>query len=125
MTDLEEAEAWLASARYVLDEGGARARYTVVVAECIHAMIKANDALTLRFLRRRSTRHEDAALLFGELLRQHKIPPGDAHLRGLLLRAVSEKSEYDYKGREVGRDTALRWVRNAETFLEAVRTILG
>lgn len=126
MSDLDEAETWLATARFAFElEGIPRGRYTVVVAQCVHALIRANDALTLRYLGRRSTRHEDAALLFGELVRQHKIPAKHAGLRGLLLRAISEKSEYDYKGVSVGRDAAAKWLRETERFLEAVRDILG
>jgi hypothetical protein len=124
--DLDEAETWLATARVAFDLGGApRARYTVVAAQCVHALIRGNDALTLRYLGRRSTRHEDAALLFGELVRQHKIPARYAGLRGFLVRAISEKSEYDYKGTAVGRDAAARWLRDTERFLAAVREILG
>ncbi len=95
------------------------------MAQGIHALIRGNDALTVRYLGRRSTRHEDAALLFGELLRQHKIPAKYAGLRGLLVRAASEKSEYDYKGTVVGRDVAARWLRETERFLAAAREILG
>lgn len=109
---------------HLFDHGGGRARYTVVAAQCVHALIKANDALTLRFLRRRSTRHEDAALLFGEILRQRKVPAGYADLREILVRAMSEKSEYDYKGAEVSRDSAERWIRRTERFLRAVQEIL-
>ncbi|MGI0149927.1 MAG: hypothetical protein ACREDF_10415 [Thermoplasmata archaeon] len=90
----------------MLNHGEGRARYTVVAAQCVHAPIRANDALTMRFLQRRSTRQEDAALLFGELLRQTKIPPQYADLREILVRGISEKSEYDYKGTEVSRDAA-------------------
>ncbi len=126
MGDLDEAETWLATARMAFEmPGDPRSRYTVVAAQCIHAMIRGNDALTVRYLGRRSTRHEDAALLFGELVRQHKIPPRHAELRGLLVRAISEKSEYDYKGSSLSRDAAARWLREAERFLGAVREILG
>ena len=126
MGDLEEARVWLATAQLALDlKGDARSRYTVAVAQCIHGLIRANNALTVRFLGRRSTRHEDAALLFGELLRQHKIPAKHAALRSVLIRAVSEKSEYDYKGAAVSREAATRWLREAERFLEAARDILG
>lgn len=126
MTDLEEAQAWLGTARLAFDlEGASRVRYTVVVAQCIHALIRGNDALTMHYLRRRSTRHEDAALLFGELVRQRKIPAKYSDLRGLPVRAISEKSEYDYKGTSVGRETAARWLRETERFLTAVREILG
>ncbi len=95
------------------------------MAQCIHALIRANDALTVRLLGRRSTRHEDAALLFGELVRQKKIPAKYSDLRPVLVRAVSEKSEYDYKGIEVSRDMAARWMRQTERFVAAVREILG
>ena len=126
MTELEEAESWLAAAKALLDTTDrGRERFTVVAALCIHSMIKANDALTLHFLGRRSTRHEDASKLFGELVRAHKIPPPHTQLRALLTDAISEKSEYDYKGREVSRTGALRWIRAAERFLSAVREILG
>ena len=40
------------------------------------------------------------------------------------MRAVSEKSEYDYKGTEVSRDVAARWMRQTERFVAAVREIL-
>ncbi len=106
------------------DRGG-RARYTTAVAMTIHAMIRANDALTSRYLGRRSTRHEEASRLFGELLKQNKIPAKYAGLRNILMRAVSEKSEYDYKGTEVGSRVAKRWVREARRFIDAVKEILG
>lgn len=126
MSDLEEAGTWLETAKFAFDrEEAGRARYTVVVAQCIHALIKANDALSVRFLRRRSTRHEGAPVLFGELVRQRKIPARYADFRELLVRAVSEKSEYDYKGAGVGRDVAARWIQRTERFLQAVREILG
>ena len=125
MSEIEEAETRLASARVAFgQDASGRARYTVVVAQCIHALIRANDALTVRLLRRRSTRHEDAALLFGELVRLKKIPARFSDLRALLVRAVSEKSEYDYKGTEVSRDVAARWMRQTERFVAAVREIL-
>ena len=126
MKEFEEAESWLAAAKALLDSRDrGRERFTVVAALCIHSMIKANDALTLRFLGRRSTRHEDASKLFGDLVRSNKVAPPHTKLRALLSEAVSEKSEYDYKGREVSRTSAVRWVRDAERFLAAVREILG
>lgn len=100
-------------------------RLTVGVAMAIHGLIKANDALTLRFLGRRSTRHEGAPKLFGDLIRRNKIDPRHAELRRLLIRAVAEKSEYDYKGTEVSKAEASRWVRDTERFIAAVKGILG
>jgi len=83
-----------------------RSRFTVAVAQSIHALIKANDALAMRFLGRRSTRHEDAAVMFGTLAKQNKINPKYASFRALLTRASAEKSDYDYKGTEIGQEEA-------------------
>ena len=96
----------------------------MAVAQAIHAIIKANDALAVRFLRRRSTRHEDAAAQFKELVRRGTIPAKQSRWRDLLVQAVAEKSDYDYKGAEVGLKEARRWVRDADLFLGAVRVIL-
>ena len=126
MRELDEAEAWRAAARgTIAGDTGGRARYTTAVAMTIHAMIRANDALTVRYLGRRSTRHEDAGRMFGELLRRNKIPAEYAGLRNVLMRAVSEKSEYDSKGTEVGSRVAKRWVREARRFIDAVKEMLG
>ncbi len=125
MGDLEEAEIWYESARAVFDSVRGREKYTVAVAQSIHALVKANDALTVRYLGRRSTRHEDAAVLFGDLIRQGKIDPKLADRRRLLTKAVAEKSDYDYKSREVSKDTASGWLREVARFLEMVRKILG
>ncbi len=126
MRDLEEAEAWLDAARFTAgnpDRGSER--YTVAAAQAIHALIRANDALTFRFLGKRSTRHEDAASLFGDLIRQNKIEAKHAGLRSLLVRASAEKSEYDYKGTAAGKGEAARWIREVGRFIESVKAILG
>jgi len=102
-----------------------RERFTVATAQMIHGLIKVNDALTMRFLRRRSTRHEDAALLFEDLIRQHKIDQKYAPLRKLLIESVARKSEYDYGGAETGLDEAERRLREVEKFVRCAREILG
>ncbi len=97
----------------------------MVVAQAIHGLIRANDALTVRLLGRRSTRHEDAAMLFRALIRQNRIPPEHAALRDIVVEAVAEKSEFDYKGAEVSQAQASRWLTKAERFLKAVERILA
>ena len=117
---------WLASARHLLEESGLpRARFTVAIAQAIHAVIRGSDALTVRFLGRRSTRHEDAIVLFRDLVRSRRISPEYASWRDLLVRALREKSDYDYKGVKASANDARRWLRDAERFLAAVRKILG
>ena len=54
MKDLEEAESWLDAANFTLANASkGRARFTVAVAQSIHALIKANDALSMHLLGRR------------------------------------------------------------------------
>ena len=125
MKDLEEANAWQSGARKTFeDDSLGRERFTVAVAMAIHASIKANDALTMKFLNRRSTRHDDAALLFGDLVRQRKIQGKYAGYRDLLKRGAAQKSNFDYKGEGVGKDQAVRWLRDVERFIAAVAEIL-
>jgi hypothetical protein len=51
MRELREAEFWLTSAKGLFNASSAdREKYTVIVAECIHSIIRANDALTMEFL---------------------------------------------------------------------------
>jgi hypothetical protein len=52
-------------------------KYTVIVAQCIHSIIRANDALTLKFLKKRAFKHIEAPELFLELIKQHKILPSN------------------------------------------------
>lgn len=124
MREVREAEAWLSGAKHLLDVDTGRERFTVAVGMSIHSVIRANDALTMRFLKRKSTRHEDAPMLFREMVKQKKINPKYAGMRKVLERAIPQKSQYDYKGEEVGKKEAERWVREAERFVSTVREIL-
>ena len=125
MREVEEAKAWLAGAKHLVDVDDGKERLTVAVAMSIHSTIRANDALTMRFLKRRSTRHEGAAMLFREIIKQRKIDPKHAGLRKVLERAIPQKSFYDYRGAEVGKKEAVRWVKEAERFISTVEEILG
>ena len=125
MREVDEAVAWIRAAEFLLEaEDLGRARFTVAAAQAIHSMIKANDALSVEFLGKRSTRHEDAAKLFKEVVRQNKIPDRYARFRGPLGDAVADKSEFDYKGMEVSQEGARRRIRGAREFLAAVEEIL-
>ena len=124
MSELEEAEAWYESAVATFKSGRGREKFTVAVAQGIHALIRANDALTTKYLGQRSTRHEEAFVLFGDLIKRNKIDPKFSDLRKVLSKAAAEKSDFDYKGVEVSQATAARWLREVEGFLRAVHEIL-
>jgi len=125
LSDLEEAEAWYESAMATFKSNRGREKFTVAVAQAIHALIRANDALTTKYLDKRSTRHEEAVVLFGDLIKRNKIDPKFSDLRKLLSKAAAGKSDFDYKGVDVSQATAARWLREVEQFLKAVHEILG
>lgn len=126
MRELKEAEFWLKSARELLNsESQDNEKYTVVIAQSIHTIIRANDALTTKFLNKRAIRHDDAPELFLELIRLNKIPPKFANLRtSVLTPAVQTKSKADYKGLWSSSTDAEKWIRMAEKFLESVKECL-
>jgi len=114
---LREAESWAESARELLTKGASGERYTVVVAQCIHAMIRANDSLSMRYLKTRAKRHEEAIHLFRELVKQRKIPPEEAGFAKTLTEAIQSKAAYDYGGRRASKAEAERWLWNTEKFI--------
>jgi hypothetical protein len=115
--EIIEAKNWLRSAQELLDHGERKERFTVVVAQAIHSILKANDALTMRYLERRAMRHDQAILLFQDLIRQNKIPSEEARYSDILIRAIQEKSAYDYGGKWASKAKAEHWVRDARKFL--------
>lgn len=126
MREIKEAEHWLKSAKMLLAEPSMdREKYTVAVAQCIHSIIRANDALSMNFIGRRAVRHDDAPKLFLELISENKIPSKYANLRRTITDAVQLKSKVDYKGVEMSKADAKRWMNKAEKFLSAARDSLG
>lgn len=122
MKELKEADFWLWSAKNLLkSESTDREKYTVVVAHAIHSIIRANDALTLKFLGKRAIRHDDAPGLFLKLIQQNKIPSEYAKLRNTITEAIQLKSKADYKGITVSKSEAEKWIRKAEKFLKSAQ----
>lgn len=126
MREVKEAEAWLESANHLLKlERLGDERYTVMVAQAIHSIIRANDALTIKFLGKRALRHDDAPKLFLELVRENKIQAQYANLRkSVLFPAIQLKSKADYKGIITSKRDATNWISKAERFLRSVKECL-
>ena len=127
MRDVKEAEAWIESARALVgNDVMGEERYTVVVAQSIHSIIRANDAMTLRFLGKRAIRHEDSPRMFLDMVTGNKIPPQYAGLRkDILLPSVQTKSQADYKGTVFSKKEALSWIGKAEKFLKVSKECLN
>ncbi len=120
-----EAESWLVSAKHSLIEASEDdAVINVCCAQAIHAIIRANDALCLKFLTYKSTRHDDAAIIFGKLLREGKLPSEAAQFRDLISDAMRDKSGADYGKSTFSYYGAKRYVEGTESFIAITRGIL-
>lgn len=127
MSDAKESEYWIEGAKNIINSNNQDSeKYTVAVAMCVHSIIKANDALTIKFMDKRAIKHDDAPELFRELVQFNRIPPKFSDLRSLILvPAIKLKSKVDYKGAYSSKSDAERWIRNAEKFLSAVKECLN
>ena len=122
---MREAEGWLASAKHSLVEAQSDdVLASVCSAQAIHALIRANDALTMKLLGRKSTRHEDAPALFADLLREGKLPATEMRFRRLLARAMRDKSGADYGRKRFSPRDAEEYVSEAEMFIAMARTYI-
>ena len=127
MKELREAEFWLESAKNLFKKDiSDREKYTVVVAQLVHSIIRANDALTQKFLGKTAIRHDEAMGLFLELARANKIPAKYSDLRKtVLIPAIKIKSKVDYHGFDISKNETEKWIVLAERFLDAVRDSLS
>ncbi len=119
---IKEAEGWLASAREKLSEAKDEpALANVCCALAIHAIIRANDALSLRYLGIKATRHDDVVNVFSKLLRNN-LPKGDGRFKDLISKVPRDKSGADYGKKEFGYGEAEGYVENAEEFVGMARS---
>lgn len=123
---LHEAESWLVSAKHSLIEAGEdEANANVCCAQAIHAIIRANDALCLKTLGHRATRHDDAATMYAQLVREGRLPEGAKHFRDLVSNAMRDKSGADYGKRSFSLENAKNYVEQTEQFIVIVKTALN
>lgn len=122
---LHEAESWLVSAKYGMaaasdDEAGAN----VCCAQSIHAIIRANDALSLKFLGHKPTRHDDSAIVFAKLIREGKLPNDAGRFKDLIADAMTDKSGADYGKASFSYEAAKEYVEKTEDFVAMVKDVL-
>jgi len=122
---VKEAEEWLVSAKDKLsiaenDDSAAN----VCCALAIHAIIRANDAVSLKHLGTKATRHDDAPAIFSRLVQQGKLGRENLRFLRLLQRAMTDKSGADYGKRVFHYDDAGKYVADAEEFVSAARSML-
>lgn len=122
---LEEAEGWLASAKHTYadsEEGDVGA--IVCCSQTIHGMIRANDALCLKFFGNKPTRHDDAAAFYAKMLRERKLPASAEPFKNLASKAMREKSSADYGKSSFSRDEAQEYLERTEEFVAMVKGVV-
>ena len=119
-----EAQSWLASAKEKLATPDDEAAANVCCALAIHAIIRANDAVTLKFLHQKATRHDDAAAMFSKVLEQGKVAAGNRRFLRLLQKAAVDKSGADYGKSTFTLEDAKSYVQDTEEFVAASREMI-
>ncbi len=123
---LKEAESWLVSAKHSsVNAGEDDASANVCCSQAIHAVIRANDALSLKFLGHKPTRHDDAAIVFAKLVREGKLPKNSEDFKDLIANAMRDKSGADYGKQSFSQEDAQEYVELAEQFIAMVRDVVG
>ncbi len=120
-THFEQARVWLEGAQDIAQkEAHGRDKYNVAIAMCIHAIIKANDALTIKFLNVTAKRHDDARRLFEELIKRNVIKSEHAPYKQIIQEAINHKSDAEYKGSFFSKNDFERISDKAEKFIKMV-----
>ena len=89
----------------------------VCCALAIHAIIRANDALCLKFLKLKPTKHDDVSHIFSDLIKHKKLAPTGKRFIKLLEDAMTDKSGADYGKEAFDCKDAKGYVEDAEEFV--------
>ena len=121
----EQAKLWLEGANYIANlslEG--KDKYAVAVSMAIHSIIKANDALTFKFMNITAKRHDDARKLFEDLIKKNFVKAEYANYRNIIQDAITNKAKADYRGSFFSKNDFEDMKRKAEKFLKMAEEIV-
>ena len=121
---LEQARLWLEASKYISNSNASKERYVVSTALAIHAIIKANDALTFKFLNITARRHDDARRLFEDLIKKNFIKSEYANYRHIIQDAITNKSRVEYRITYFSKKDADSMIGKAEKFIKMVESII-
>ncbi len=121
----KQAAFWLEGAKYCLTLPSEDSeKYTVAAAMAIHGIIKANDSLSMKFLNRTAKRHDEARMLFEQLVKENKISAQYATYKNIIQDAISNKAQAEYRVAYFSRSNAEELIRKAEKFIRMVGGII-
>ncbi|MDP2908584.1 MAG: HEPN domain-containing protein [Nanoarchaeota archaeon] len=121
----EQAKLWLEGAKYIANYNSEeKYKYVVAVAMAIHAIIKANDALTFKFTGNTARRHDDARRLFEDLIKKNFVKAKYAAYKQIIQDAINDKAKAEYRAAFFSKNDFEVIKRKAEKFIEMVEEIL-
>ena len=121
----EQAKIWLDGANSVANgskEGSDK--YAVAVAMSVHAIIKANDSLTFKFLHSTARRHDEARRLFEDLIKQNFVKAEYSDYKHIIQEAIDNKAKSEYRGAYFSKADFENLKRKAEKFIKMVGEIV-
>ena len=118
----KQAKLWLEGAKHIsIRESEESEKYSVATAMLVHAILKANDALTTKFLKKTARKHDDAKELFDEMIKKNNIKAEYANYKSIIQEAINNKSKAEYKVSFFSKNVYIDFERKAEKFLEMVK----
>lgn len=115
----EQSKLWLEGAKFIGNlEHFDKNKYTVAISMLIHSILKANDALTVKFLNTTARRHDEARKLFEELIKRNFIKSEYANYKDIIQDAVNNKAKAEYRASFFGKNDFEDMLRKAEKFLK-------
>ncbi len=118
----EQARLWLEGAKYIADYSSEdKDKYIVAVAMAVHSIIKANDALTFKFMNVTARRHDDARKLFEDLIKKNFIKAEYANYKQTIQDAIINKTKADYRGTFFSKNDFEIMKKKAERFIKMVK----
>lgn len=124
-THFEQAKLWLEGASYIANLNiESNAKYAVAIAMAVHSIIKANDALTFKFLDTTARRHDDARRLFEDLTKKNFIKSEYSNYKNIIQDAINNKAKAEYRGAYFSKADFEDIKRKAEKFLKMAEAVI-
>ena len=115
----EQARLWLQAAIFISNtDADSSPKYGVAIAMLVHAAIKANDSLTLKFMNTTARRHDDARRLFEDLVKKNLIKSEYANYGHILQEVISAKAKAEYRGGFFSKKEFEELKRKVEKFMK-------
>lgn len=121
----EQAKLWLEGAKYIANYSSeTKDKYIVAVAMAIHSIIKANDALTFKFMNITARRHDDARRLFEDLIKKNFVKASYTNYKQIIQDAINNKARAEYRGAFFSKNDFEEMKRKAEKFIKMAGEII-